>query len=560
MKRTCIFLCQLTTAVHGHGLLTKPSSKNGGSLATPLTDSTSHFALGSYGIIDKAFFDNDHSKTPWSKPGEFDFRMARDLIPGHPEVLHPCGCNAGDIQHCAGVDIANGFGETTLGEPVTPPVWHIGGTEETAWNAWVNHGGGYIYMLCKKSTFDSCRDTELPGNSAQATESQKEAYLSCVWECFESGTLEWVPGSQKLQFQDDSCTYAAMKSLGKPGKNNSIWRYTPIPDSLQVTNGGEGVCMWDSVTGFSNDKAEDEFKLSFGDENVCDAGVDAHSPHNWHVKDKIKVPMNLEEGEYLLSWRWDAYMADQMWTNCADVNIISSSSIFQTDLKEDLCTPMPTAQPVEPSPTPMPAPTTPQPLSCPSGYSGIKPYDSCTKYFHCKNGVVDGSPLDCPDNTLFDVDLKYCNYAHLVTCETESNEGCHSNNYKDCNHPDFDSDNYSCSTVWLPNGSRNSCVALWGKCDVQSNNCCEPAFCYGDNSYAQCVSSNTPQPSPACVVCDDIQDKGLKDKGKVCAAASNYLKKKCNKKKKWRKKKYCQLSCFKKGLGYDGDVCCNGAE
>jgi len=566
---TCLsFYAIATTTVHGHAVLTKPASKNGGTLSTPLLNPTDHFALASYGIIDKAFFNNDHSKTPWTSPGKFDHEMARDLIPGHPETLHPCGCNAGNVEHCAGVTSASGFGETTQGGTVNPPEWVIGSYQETAWNAWVNHGGGYIYMLCKKTNFDSCRDTQLPNNPAQATQSQKDAYLRCVWECFESNTLEWAPESQKLQFQNDACTYASMDPLEKSGENGHIWRYTPIPDSQQVTNGGEGVCMWESLNGFSNDKAKDEFTASFGTKDVCDSGRDAHTPHNWHVKDKVKVPIDLEAGEYLLSWRWDSYKADQMWTNCADLKIIaSSSSVISPVSKEVVCTSMPTAQPVERVPTPMPAPvasppSTPPALICPSGYTGIRPHDFCTKYFHCVNGGVVGSLKNCTPDTLFDIDLQYCNYADQVTCKTGT-EGCFSNNYKDCNHPDFQSKNDSCNTIWLPNGHRDSCVALWGKCTNEDDACCEPAVCHGDNSYAQCIPLEPPptvSPTQACISCSDKEDNQMIKKGKKCATSLNYIKKKCNKKKQWKKKKYCQLSCFSIDLGYIGDVCCNSAK
>ena len=75
------------TSINGHGLLTFPPSKNGGTLSIPHSSSTVHFALASFGIIDKAFFDNDHSITPWMRPGEFDHILARDLLEGHPETL-----------------------------------------------------------------------------------------------------------------------------------------------------------------------------------------------------------------------------------------------------------------------------------------------------------------------------------------------------------------------------------------------------------------------------------------------------------------------------------------
>mmetsp|Transcript_5113 Transcript_5113/g.7878 ORF Transcript_5113/g.7878 Transcript_5113/m.7878 type:complete len:540 (-) Transcript_5113:1384-3003(-) len=518
------------TAVDGHGLLTVPASKNGGTVSIPLESTSKHYTLASYGIIDKAFFDQDHSKTPWTRPGDFDHILANDLLAGHPETLHPCGCNAGDVSNCAGVIHASGFGETTLGNMITPPTWRRGSTQETAWNAWVNHAGGHIYMLCKKTQFDSCRDTMLPPNPLDATKEQEADYLQCVWDCFESNTLEWGDAgegtdawSQKLQYQDDHCTYVTMDPTTKVGKNGSLWRFTPIPDSLQVSNGGEGKCTWDSVASFSNSKALDHFVESFGNEAVCDWGLDSHAPSDWHLFDKVEIPMDIEEGEYLLSWRWDAYTADQMWTNCADITIapplegdetqgssnfddecppnsnptpvpappISTSPISSTEEPTPLPTPAPIPSPVSSPPSPMPnivnPPTTPS-LSCPSGYTGIRPHDHCTKYYHCVGGNLAGEVLGCPAGTLFDVNYQYCNWSNLVTCETPVT-GCYSNNFKDCNHPDYQFDNASCDTIWLPNGSRNSCIALWGSCTNDEDNCCEPAVCYKGNeeSVAQCI-------------------------------------------------------------------------
>ena len=52
-----------------------------------------------------------------------------------------------------GVEIATGFGETTLGAapgvpPVlTPPEWPAGSSQEVGWNAYANHAGGYLYRL-----------------------------------------------------------------------------------------------------------------------------------------------------------------------------------------------------------------------------------------------------------------------------------------------------------------------------------------------------------------------------------------------------------------------------
>jgi len=71
--------------------------------------------------------------------------------------------------------------------------------------------------------------------------------------------------------------------------------------------------------------------------------------------------------------------------------------------------------------------------------------------------------------------------------------------------------------------------------------------------------SPTKSPSSSCIVCDDVPKKMWKNKGKDCTTQTKAIQKYCNKNKKWRKKKLCQLTCYNANNGYDGDVCCNGS-
>eukprot|EP00592_Proboscia_alata_P008373 CAMPEP_0194358468 /NCGR_PEP_ID=MMETSP0174-20130528/5658_1 /TAXON_ID=216777 /ORGANISM="Proboscia alata, Strain PI-D3" /LENGTH=592 /DNA_ID=CAMNT_0039128783 /DNA_START=57 /DNA_END=1835 /DNA_ORIENTATION=+ len=360
----------LYTVTHGHGILALPPSKNSGTLATSTTlDITSYFALASYGIIDKAYFDTN-SVTPWNRPGDFTFEHARDLIPGHPQTLHPCGCNAGGIARCAGVEIASGFGERTLGAApgvptdIVPTEWERGSSVEVGWNAYANHAGGYIYTLCPKAKMDNCRDAYLPNGATGATQPQTDAYLLCVWTCFESNTLEWVPQSQTLQYADDPCTYVETIAVTKTGSDGRIWRESPIPDTAQVTNGNDGRCSWDAVKpgGFSSGLAEEKFTASFGGAEGCDTGPDNHGPKSWHIMDRVMIPSDIPVGEYVVSWRWDAYMADQMWTGCADVQIVSTPT--PASAQSSTCPPTPSSRPTEVRPPTNPvAPVSSQPTT-----------------------------------------------------------------------------------------------------------------------------------------------------------------------------------------------------
>merc|ERR1712176_1747265 len=88
-----------------------------------------------------------------------------------------------------------------------------------------------------------------------------------------------------------------------------------------------------------------------------------------------------------------------------------------------------------------------------------------------------------------------------------TNEGCFSNNYKDCLPKSQLNGPASCDTVWLPNGPQQGCVALWGDCTDGGNSCCGDAVCFGDGDRAICAPSDstdsptskptTPGPSPS---------------------------------------------------------------
>ena len=39
----------------------------------------------------------------------------------------------------------------------------------------------------------------------------------------------------------------------------------------------------------------------------------------WGIKDLVQVPANLEPGNYVLSFRWDAQAASQVWSSCANI-------------------------------------------------------------------------------------------------------------------------------------------------------------------------------------------------------------------------------------------------
>ena len=49
-------------------------------------------------------------------------------------------------------------------------------------------------------------------------------------------------------------------------------------------------------------------------------GFDANG--DYAIEDHIIVPDDIEAGEYVLGWRWDCEMSSQVWSNCADIEIV----------------------------------------------------------------------------------------------------------------------------------------------------------------------------------------------------------------------------------------------
>ena len=54
-------------------------------------------------------------------------------------------------------------------------------------------------------------------------------------------------------------------------------------------------------------------------EDVTKPGEPAFS---WTLMDEVEVPADLEEGEYVLSFRWDCEATPQIWNSCANIKIV----------------------------------------------------------------------------------------------------------------------------------------------------------------------------------------------------------------------------------------------
>eukprot|EP00546_Thalassionema_frauenfeldii_P013976 CAMPEP_0178929262 /NCGR_PEP_ID=MMETSP0786-20121207/20464_1 /TAXON_ID=186022 /ORGANISM="Thalassionema frauenfeldii, Strain CCMP 1798" /LENGTH=388 /DNA_ID=CAMNT_0020605423 /DNA_START=61 /DNA_END=1224 /DNA_ORIENTATION=- len=117
----------------------------------------------------------------------------------------------------------------------------------------------------------------------------------------------------------------------------------------------------------------------------------------------------------------------------------------------------------------------------------------------------------------------------------------------------------------------NKCInnAYWTSNNFCQLSCYKAGYGYPGDVCCNNVSptpTKTPSSSPTllaptpgydCVECDDVGTTYMIDVGSDCSTTS-LLNTRCNKNQNWIDNGYCRLSCYKRGNGYDGDVCCTG--
>ena len=42
----------------------------------------------------------------------------------------------------------------------------------------------------------------------------------------------------------------------------------------------------------------------------------------WGFKDFVQIPENIEPGAYVMSFRWDSQKTPQIWSNCANIEVV----------------------------------------------------------------------------------------------------------------------------------------------------------------------------------------------------------------------------------------------
>jgi hypothetical protein len=218
--------------------------------------------------------------------------------PGNAPVLDACGMAGGSSKdnsaaggyppppHKAGdkgSEVLNSTGET---------VWTAGSVVEVSWTIAANHGGGYQYRLCPKSS-------------------------SLTEECFQEMPLPFANSNHKLRW-DNGTEIEIAASLVSVGTTptGSTWARNPIPACKSFSGG------------FQEDGCnEPQFPPPPGCNELCwgyqpSAQVPRKIPA---VVDTLKLPQHVVPGEYVLGFRWDCEQTPQIWSSCSDITVVSDS-------------------------------------------------------------------------------------------------------------------------------------------------------------------------------------------------------------------------------------------
>merc|ERR550539_2365402 len=217
--------------------------------------------------------ENDPGKLatfPWSAPGATPIWSPCGTLGGNKY-----GCRNGGEDESFGDCCGDSCGGFAMGDnaenydwqdiPVTE--WVAGSYQEVAWYADANHAGGYSYRLCKMPE----------GGISEVTE-----------ECFQQTPLEFVGDDQWVEYNVDKNTglrteLKALQTNVGTFPEGSMWRANPFFPPTEETG---------------------DYDYGRG-----------------HIIDSIKVPADIEPGEYVVSLRWDTKCTPQVWSSCATVRI-----------------------------------------------------------------------------------------------------------------------------------------------------------------------------------------------------------------------------------------------
>lgn len=224
--------------------------------------------------------------------------------PGNAPVYGPCGMAGGgpkyEMTQLSYVDTQfakQGHLGHLLPRSPTGVSWASGSTVEVKWSIRANHGGGYQYRLCPAS--------------AALTE-----------ECFQKMPLDFAKKTW-LEFRNGSRLEIESKYLSAGTMPaNSTWAMNPLPfcDERQDMCTAHGIEQEGSFQPPCHGDDPRENSTDPRPHPLCSGAF----PFGVTIVDQLRVPENLEAGEYVLGLRYDCEITAQVWAQCSDITIVDA--------------------------------------------------------------------------------------------------------------------------------------------------------------------------------------------------------------------------------------------
>jgi hypothetical protein len=178
--------------------------------------------------------------------------------------------------------------------------WKRGSVVSAAWGIWANHGGGYSYRLCK-----------IPA----------EGRAGLTEECFQQTPLDFVGDTQWAQWGENESTRVAFKANRTRHGTwpaGSQWTKNPVPVCRDPTGGELSLSCPDcSRAGGYQFPPPAPGVYGYG---ICELHGTYTMP--FAIVDQLHVPLSITEGQYALSFRYDAEQTPQVWNTCASIRIV----------------------------------------------------------------------------------------------------------------------------------------------------------------------------------------------------------------------------------------------
>lgn len=298
----------------------------------------------------------DYSNYPGYGPGIYSPRNPWRAAGAAP-VDSPCGGYGGNMHGCKhadgtpapcvvggfayGPDARDSYKQGNLGSNIKRTKWARGSVVEAAYIMYSNHGGGYSYRLCKQSS--------------HLTE-----------ECFQAGHLDFVGNEHIIQWGPTNSTrkyIPAVYTTNGTHPKGSMWARGPIPTCA----GANGGYTWHSTgahTGISaidceqypwQPQAPRQTQFPAPLPGLYGWGNDytdlaTHKPGHYmpyFIIDRLQVPVELEAGDYVVSWRWDVEQGAQVWTTCGAIQVVDHPvEAAENAAWDDACAPWPPSAPI----------------------------------------------------------------------------------------------------------------------------------------------------------------------------------------------------------------------